>query len=206
MFNKRFSFFSLSLKLGFFVNFDLRLLRFLDCNIVSDRDIDTAYSMLLNDESQCEAQLSAPSFSVESTSFSAGVQRPYAGLSPAGMQNTYSQKVNFDTKKTNMVCRYCKKPGHTIEKCYKLIGYPNNPQPNRFKKTAAYAHVSESQNMGQAENFVADNRVEQPESKSHGFTKEQYKHLLNLFQQTKVTTQDNTAAGSANFAGVYLVM
>lgn len=123
-------------------------------------DIDTAYSMLFNDESQCEAQSATASFFVESASFSAGVKRPYAGPSPAGMQKTYSQKVNFDTKKTNLVCRYCKKPGHTIEKCYKLIGYPNNPPPNRFRKITAYAHVSESQNMGQAENFVADNRVE----------------------------------------------
>lgn len=30
----------------------------------------------------------------------------------------------------NMFCNYCQKPGHTVEKCFKLLGYPAN-----FKST-----------------------------------------------------------------------
>lgn len=41
-------------------------------------NIDTTYSMLLNDESQCEAQYAHPSFSSKSALFFTGVQKPLA--------------------------------------------------------------------------------------------------------------------------------
>ncbi|XP_019261390.1 PREDICTED: uncharacterized protein LOC109239298 [Nicotiana attenuata] len=168
-------------------------------------DIDTAYAMLVNDESQCEAQALVPSFSSESASFSTGVQKPYTGSSPVGMQKTYSQKVNFDSKRASVICKYCKKPGHTIEKCYKLHGYPNtfqnSVQSNRFKKPAGYAHVSEAQSLGPTDGCTSDNRIEHYDSQNHGFTKEQYEHLLNMFHQSKVS-HDATASGSAYFAGL----
>ncbi|XP_075095221.1 uncharacterized protein LOC142173515 [Nicotiana tabacum] len=48
-------------------------------------DIDTAYSMLLNYESQCEAQSSTPSFSPETTTFSTSVQKSYLGPATDGI-------------------------------------------------------------------------------------------------------------------------
>ncbi|XP_075087845.1 uncharacterized protein LOC142169823 [Nicotiana tabacum] len=149
-------------------------------------DIDTAYAMLVNDESQCEAQALVPSFSSESASFSTSVQKPYTGSSPAGIQKSYSQKVNFNPKRANVIGKYCKKPGHTIKKCYKLHGYTNifqsTVQSNRFKKPTGYAHVSETQSLGPTDGCASDNRIGQFDSKNYGFTKEQYEHLLNMFQ------------------------
>ncbi|XP_075088221.1 uncharacterized protein LOC142170257 [Nicotiana tabacum] len=125
-------------------------------------DIDTAYSMLLNDESQCEAQFVPPSFSSESASFFTGVQKPLVGSSTTGVHKSYPQKVNFDSKRATVVCKYCKKPGHNI--------------------------------------LSSDNCCEQSDSKIHGFTKEQYEHLLSLFQQSKISP-DTTISAFANFAG-----
>nr|XP_009801078.1 PREDICTED: uncharacterized protein LOC104246882 [Nicotiana sylvestris] len=149
-------------------------------------DIDTTYSMMLNDESQCEAQSSAPSFSPETASFSTNVQKSYSGPATAAMQ---------------------RKPGHTIEKCYKLRGYPNggpsnNFQPNKFKKPAAYAHVSDSQSVVALDTLIPDNLSEQSTNNNYGFTEEQYEYLLNLFHQTKISQQDTAISKSANFAGL----
>ncbi|XP_075087534.1 uncharacterized protein LOC107770778 [Nicotiana tabacum] len=100
-----------------------------------------------------------------------------------------------------------KKPGHTIEKYYKLHGYPNsgppnNSQPNKFKKTTTYAHVADSQSVVTFDTSIPNNHSEQSTKNNYGFTKEQYEHLLNLFYQTKVSPQDTAISGSANFAGL----
>ncbi|XP_075111237.1 uncharacterized protein LOC142181703 [Nicotiana tabacum] len=41
-------------------------------------------------------------------------------------------KVSFNSLKPSLICKYCKKPGHIIEKCYKLHGLPPNI---KFAKT-----------------------------------------------------------------------
>ncbi|XP_070017967.1 uncharacterized protein [Nicotiana sylvestris] len=120
-------------------------------------DIDTTYSMMLNDESQCEAQSSAPSFSPETASFSTNVQKSYSGPATA---------------------------------------------PNKFKKPAAYAHVSDSQSVVALDTLIPDNLSEQSTNNNYGFTEEQYEYLLNLFHQTKISQQDTAISKSANFAGL----
>lgn len=34
----------------------------------------------------------------------------------------YTGKGKVDLKKNNLVCPYCKKLGHTIDKCYRIVG------------------------------------------------------------------------------------
>lgn len=83
-------------------------------------DEDGVYSMLINEESQSGVQASMPSLNSDSIAFYVGVEKPY------------SQRVTFDSqiagfdssKKSNIICRYCKKHGHQIDKCYKLYSYP----------------------------------------------------------------------------------
>jgi len=88
-------------------------------------DVDTAYSMLINDESQLEAHTVTPSFNTDAASFSAGVHR-----TPYPPRPQYPQKVNFDNKRNNLFYRYCKKPGHVIGNCRKLQ-HQNVSQPNQ---------------------------------------------------------------------------
>lgn len=45
--------------------------------------------------------------------------------------------------------------------------------------------------------FPPNNRFDQSDFKSYGFTKKQYKHMLNLFQQPKVS-ENTIASGSAH--------
>nr|XP_009799155.1 PREDICTED: uncharacterized protein LOC104245267 [Nicotiana sylvestris] len=101
------------------------------------------YTMLLNDESQSTIQAVIPSFNSDSMAFSTGTQKPY------------NQRANFDTsKRNNLVCRYCKNPGHSIEKCFKLHDFP--PRfPAKFKRAATFAQVSDTQSQSQPERPVA---------------------------------------------------
>ncbi|XP_019233138.1 PREDICTED: uncharacterized protein LOC109213764 [Nicotiana attenuata] len=77
------------------------------------RDLHTVYSILLSDEKQRQVSNSSQ-FLPSSTSFNAGVSK-----------QVYFSRVYFDSLKSS-ICKYCKKLGHTIDKCYKLHGYPPN--------------------------------------------------------------------------------
>ncbi|XP_070007510.1 uncharacterized protein LOC142165414 [Nicotiana tabacum] len=52
-------------------------------------------------------------------------------------QPSFPSKVSFEAPKSSLICKYCKKPRHSIDKFYKLHGYPPNfkfnkgPPPHR---------------------------------------------------------------------------
>ncbi|OIT40661.1 hypothetical protein A4A49_61147, partial [Nicotiana attenuata] len=104
-------------------------------------------------------------------------------------------------------CDYCKRPGHTKEKCYKLHGYPqglnSNPNPkfNRGKRTVANVHGALEDNSGKQE------EVESLEGKcnsSVNLTKEQYGQLVSLLQHFHSGNNKETSSisnGAVNFAG-----
>ncbi|XP_060202003.1 uncharacterized protein LOC132630456 [Lycium barbarum] len=49
------------------------------------------------------------------------------------------QKSTFDSKRNTLICGYCKKPGHNIDKCYRLHEFPLNfkfTKPRKFQASA----------------------------------------------------------------------
>ncbi|XP_060182407.1 uncharacterized protein LOC132612081 [Lycium barbarum] len=83
--------------------------------------VANAYALLMQEEKQREMHVT-PKFSGESSSFivvGQGSQRLYFNEGKV-------TKGNFVNKKSTLVCRYCKKTRHTIEKCYKIKGFPSN--------------------------------------------------------------------------------
>lgn len=81
--------------------------------------ISKVYGLLQQDESQKETQPGLSNFSSDSVSFHASMSSPSSNSKP------YNQKVSFNPNKNSAVsisCRYCKKPGHTIETYYRLHG------------------------------------------------------------------------------------
>ncbi|XP_069152949.1 uncharacterized protein [Solanum lycopersicum] len=105
-----------------------------------------------------------------------------------------------DINKANLFCNYCKKAGHTEEKCYRLHGFPKN-----FKFT-------KGRNYGSA--AIAHSNCETPLEHAHGtqnLTKDQYNHLVRLLENFQVQgsshsskdTLDNIMGGAANFAGPF---
>lgn len=75
--------------------------------------VSIVYSVPLSDEKHRQVSTS-PQFLPTSISFNAGVSK-----------QEFPSRVNFNDQRP-LTCKYCKKPGHTIDKCYKLHEYPPN--------------------------------------------------------------------------------
>ncbi|XP_009760805.1 uncharacterized protein [Nicotiana sylvestris] len=140
------------------------------------------------------------SFSFTSTSFNAGVSK-----------QGFPSRVNFDVQKFP-VCKYCKKPSHTIDKCYKLHGYPPNfkfTKGSGSKKTAAHVEVN---SPGPPANVVSnmDSESVKPSESNNvsmvpGLTQDQLPQLMMLLRQSHVSVDSSstpTLMASANFAGM----
>ncbi|XP_019241435.1 PREDICTED: uncharacterized protein LOC109221405 [Nicotiana attenuata] len=101
--------------------------------------IDKAYSLLLQEERQRSIQplVSSP---LESSSFNASAQKMgnYLGQRKSNF-TTYPGNGNKfgmhkGNEKNNLFCTYCQKPGHTVERCFKIHGYPTNFKPNKPRR------------------------------------------------------------------------
>ncbi|XP_070020540.1 uncharacterized protein [Nicotiana sylvestris] len=97
--------------------------------------VGNVYNILLSDEKQRHVS-SASQFSSQSASFHAGTSKP-----------SFPSKVSFEGTRNSLICKYCKKPGHSIDKCYNLHGYPSHfkfskgPHPRR---SAAHVELDSS--------------------------------------------------------------
>jgi len=105
-------------------------------------------------------KLSADNFLANSTSLAVESQRPkpyYKGRMDKnkGRANGFHGRIKRNEgKKSSLFCNYCKKPGHSIDKCYKLHGFPPNSRVKGPRRTAAlvqsnnqdidYHHVTQS--------------------------------------------------------------
>lgn len=84
--------------------------------------------------------------------------------------NHVTNLVNFGRKgKDRPICTHCGKIGHTMDKCYKLHGFPPG---FKFKNKPSMAHQV---SLGLGSKFTS------PMHQSSAFTPEQCQHLLTLF-------------------------
>ncbi|XP_070009691.1 uncharacterized protein [Nicotiana sylvestris] len=121
---------------------------------------------------------------------------------------TLSSPVKFESSKPNVTCKYCKKPGYTIVKCYKLHGYPPSfkftKTPN-LRKTVAHVELTNHPESRTGDIFTEHGTLPQYEDMSAipRLTKDQYSQLMMLLQQSHLSPSPSTLnlMGSANFAG-----
>ena len=73
------------------------------------------YSLLVQEERQRQVK-HEPHFLGDNASFTAGTTKP----------TTFQKRP--DNRRSTLFCDHCKKTGHTMEKCYKIHGYPSKPQ------------------------------------------------------------------------------
>ena len=101
------------------------------------------------------------------------------------MAMTLKEEVKKTQKKDRPYCTHCKMQGHTIEKCYKLHGYP----PGVKGKT-----------KGQVNCAGVDDQVKNIEaSPTYSLTSEQYQQLLSIFSsQISATTSKSVDVNSTS--------
>ncbi|OIT40663.1 hypothetical protein A4A49_61145, partial [Nicotiana attenuata] len=152
--------------------------------------INHAYSLLIQEEKQREIHVTQHPLD---SAFLAAKQQ-YGGQKYAQAD----KRGNYEGKRNNLVCSYCKKPGHSVERCYRIIGFPADFKFTKNKKfqggAQGYAAVTQEVNSDQS---VC--------SLEKGFTQEQYNNLVQLLQQTKFTPQgeiNSEVNVTANCAGI----
>ncbi|XP_055814223.1 uncharacterized protein LOC129883625 [Solanum dulcamara] len=101
-------------------------------------NVNVAYSILIQDEKQRKVYVNQqyPSESSSCLSINQHKYTPYdQPIQKISNYDQYNQKYGnyeqkgkgkFDTRKNNLTCSHCKKPGHSIDKCYRIVG--NNQQ------------------------------------------------------------------------------
>ncbi|OIT29812.1 hypothetical protein A4A49_65783, partial [Nicotiana attenuata] len=99
-------------------------------------------------------------------------------------------------------CDYCKKPGHTKERCYKLHGYPQDSRFNKGKRIAANVHGGQGESVIKGEDGNNGSTQEQDRT-MQSLTKEQYNQLVSILENFHAGNAGNEMkAGAVNFAGI----
>ena len=82
--------------------------------------LSQAYSLLVQEEGQRQVRTETH-FLTENASFSVDLNRSSPTQEPWKLNH---KKADIG-KRSSLFCEHCKKTGHTMDKCYKLHGYPN---------------------------------------------------------------------------------
>ncbi|XP_048498139.1 uncharacterized protein LOC125496661 [Beta vulgaris subsp. vulgaris] len=136
-----------------------------------------AYRIIAHEERHKEvAQLYSHN---ESLAFSAADKRnfkPHQNNQPPIYQKSYSsnKSTNLTGNKrpsSHYYCTHCKVPGHNIERCFKIHGFPPGFKGFKDRRVAVVSHSSEYSDPGSSE------------IKADSITTEQFNQLLSLLQQ-----------------------
>ncbi|XP_021862985.2 uncharacterized protein [Spinacia oleracea] len=151
--------------------------------------ISKAYGLLLQEEQQKEVN-SNRNHNLESTVFTARKftdNRTYKSNygSNSGTLNTGgNQTRNFTYNRNNLFCEHCRMKNHTVDKCWKLHGYPKDFK-GKGKRVAAAAQLEEFTEK-ESGNEKAANQAEHSGSGSLGLaTTTQLRGTLCIFSKFK---------------------
>ncbi|XP_075655032.1 uncharacterized protein LOC142625227 [Castanea sativa] len=153
--------------------------------------VNRVYSLLIQDESQRSIGHSTGAY-IESTALAT---KSSAGA--IGFGNTYGNnsgaKGNKYKGKERPMCSHCRVIGHTIEKCYKLHGYPPGYEP---KGKSAKANQVGGPDFGANFGVIEPNSTFVPHSfpsQAFPFTAEQCQRILAMIKGLS-TSHGNMAA------------
>lgn len=91
--------------------------------------------------------------------------------SRSGVTNRFERNEGKRLNMTNLFCNYCKKPGHTIEKCYRLHGFPPNNKYKGTRRMAALVQVDGQEEASGANGYC--NNMSSSDFAVPGLTTEQ---------------------------------
>lgn len=148
--------------------------------------VNHAYSLLMQDEKQREIYMNSH----------------YPGNSAtflATNQNALGQKSRYQEskqKKTTLVCSNCKKPGHSVGKYYRIIGFPNDFKLTKTKKFQGNV----KSNVVFMEGAQEQNEAHfGGEGKAQHFIQDQCSQLIQMLQNVKMNQPEGSSGdASAN--------
>ncbi|GAB4854274.1 hypothetical protein Ancab_039721 [Ancistrocladus abbreviatus] len=153
--------------------------------------VGQAYALLVQEERQREIRASSQVM-YDAASFSTELQK--------GWQQ-YKNGGKAEVKKSSLVCNYCKKSGHTIDRCYKLHGYPNS-KGVKGKKPVAASVLTDPSGI----DSDSGEGTQTGSSPIPGFSQEQCNQLLHLLSgmRTNGSSEIKPPVSSPNLSYVNL--
>lgn len=172
-----------------------------------------AYSLLLQKEKQREMQANTH-FLADSASLYASGNRNnhYRSNQYNNQYNNQAQLRNGEGRKP-LFCNFCKRNGHTEDKCYKKHGHPDRgtqnfvergPPGNRFapynQQRFKGKQIAVAVHSGQEFENIPSTSSGVP-----GLTPDQYQQLIHMMNGTHISqnsNNENSVMTAANFAGI----
>lgn len=159
--------------------------------------ISHAYRLLVQEEKHKQLYRSNPA-PKESMAFAVNKRRFPDSFNDKNRQH-YQRLNSFlgeQNRKINYYCDHCKMLGHSIQRCFKLNGYPprSNPTYRIDKRVAA--------------NVQYDDDAEQQPDQSAPITQSQFQQLVEMIskQQNNNPQDDSTSSKSAHVAGKFSLL
>ena len=148
-------------------------------------DVKTAYSILSREESFQKGSVSTSGTKPSNSAFN----------------SKFNNKLNSTNKNRNqsnqsLQCKNCGIKGHTIDRCYKLIGYPKDFKPrNDFSSNQSRNYNANNSSITPTgSSSTSDNSGN---GEAHFLTSDQYSKFLQLLEKQTV----EESAATANMAG-----
>ena len=112
--------------------------------------------------------------------------------------NNHLANYRNPTSKRPLFCEHCKMTGHTIQRCYKVHGYPPGHRLYRGKKLAASV-TQEQEGVPWLEDVHNNSSTQEPALSLPTLNSEQYRQLLSLL--SKQQSEGNTLGTSGTSVG-----
>ncbi|KAI3688864.1 hypothetical protein L2E82_46759 [Cichorium intybus] len=115
-----------------------------------------------------------------------------------------SKAIDFKRNKgrnQNLQCKHCGVKGHTIERCYKLIGYPKDFKPKNDTNNSTGFNKTFLNNNANSVSDCSLGSSQTLKSEQHYLTSEQYSKFLRLISETQ-GNEEIPANANANMAGI----
>uniref|UniRef100_A0A803LQG4 GAG-pre-integrase domain-containing protein n=1 Tax=Chenopodium quinoa TaxID=63459 RepID=A0A803LQG4_CHEQI len=115
-------------------------------------------------------------------------------------QGSHTGRQNIGFKRNlNLFCTHCKLSGHTVDRCFKLNGFPPDFKHNPQRKIA---------NMAQGEEAMDDMNM-QEDIVTTSFTREEYARIMSAMEEqstdAKSQSQNNSYSEEKNTNSAYFV-
>ncbi|GKF96383.1 hypothetical protein Tco_0289118, partial [Tanacetum coccineum] len=148
-------------------------------------DVKSAFAILFRDESHRNSHSSSKSVKVRPSAFAA---RPNNSNWISNRNTTNNNNNRKFRRVSNLVCKHFNIIGHTIDRCFKLVGYPPG-----FKKGIM--------NQNNVNDVHVDNyKSDHSKSTAHTLTNDRYPRLMTLLSDTC-----NASKSHASIADTFMV-
>ncbi|XP_049374646.1 uncharacterized protein LOC125839700 [Solanum verrucosum] len=158
-----------------------------------------AFSILVQEERQREVK-PYNKFNMESTSLHVNAASTSTNFRTNYVSSYKNDGGNRPPNRSNLFCDYCRKPGHTRNKCYKLHGFPPDFKFTKGKNagTTAIARGYPEDTMNKEKGPVESAQGSVYKRQGQLLTRQQFDQLMHLLQHVQIQEDSNTTTGIVN--------